>query len=396
MKEWKEYKLNELGKVNRGKSKHRPRNEPALFGGKYPFIQTGDIKAANFYINEYSQTYSEMGLSQSKLWKKGTLCVTIAANIAETAILDMDACFPDSIIGFVADEKKSDVKFIKYHFDLLKLHLQSISQGTTQDNLSQEKLLSFVFKAPSLLMQQKIAGILSTYDDLIETNTQRIQLLEETAQQLYKEWFVRMRFPDYKKVKFVKGVPNWEEIKFGDIVSFSKGLNPKELFEISREGFKLYVNIEAIEGGKQTFCNDKKTVDVKDNEVVMIMDGSRSGVVLKSKAGVLGSTLSVIRCKKGFEDFDSYLFYFLKQNFDWIESNNVGSAIPHANRKFIQQITLLKPPIELIKKFENIAKPMEILIENLQQQNTQLRQIRDRLLPRLVSGQLVVKSEEVV
>src|SRR5690349_9863560 len=141
MKGWKEHKLNELGKVNRGKSKHRPRNEPSLYGGEYPFIQTGDIKAANFYITDYSQTYNEKGLKQSKLWKKGTLCITIAANIAETAILGIDACFPDSIIGFVADENKSDVRFIKYHFDLLKLHLQSISQGTTQDNLSQEKLL---------------------------------------------------------------------------------------------------------------------------------------------------------------------------------------------------------------------------------------------------------------
>lgn len=112
------------------------------------FIQTGNIKNAEFYISNYSQTYSEKGLAQSKLWKKGTLCITIAANIAETAILNIDACFPDSIIGFVADDKKSDVKFIKYHFDLLKIHLQSISQGTTQDNLSQEKLLKFDFTVP--------------------------------------------------------------------------------------------------------------------------------------------------------------------------------------------------------------------------------------------------------
>ncbi|MEH7275928.1 restriction endonuclease subunit S, partial [Neobacillus vireti] len=100
------YKLNELGTVSRGKSRHRPRDDKSLYGGKYPFIQTGDVKKANFYIRDFKQTYNEKGLAQSKLWNKGTLCITIAANIAETAILDIDACFPDSIVGFIPDENK--------------------------------------------------------------------------------------------------------------------------------------------------------------------------------------------------------------------------------------------------------------------------------------------------
>ena len=356
MRSWKEYKLNELGKVGRGKSKHRPRNDVSLYGGKYPFIQTGDIKAANFYLTEYSQTYNEKGLAQSKLWEPGTLCITIAANIAETAILSIDACFPDSIIGFVPDDRISDVRFIKYHFDLLKLHLQSISQGTTQDNLSQDKLLKFIFTVPENLTHQKcIASILSSYDELIELNSQRIKLLEEIARELYKEWFVRMRFPGHETVKFVKGIPAWDILRFGQIASFIKGKNPIELFSEKKDGYKVYINIEATEGGTYQYCNDKKTIEVKEGEVLMIMDGSRSGVVLKSKTGILGSTLSVIRTKKGFEDFNSYIFYFLKQNYDWIESNNVGSAIPHANRRFIESILLLRPPVEIIKKFESIA-----------------------------------------
>src|ERR1700683_444822 len=222
---WKEYKLNELGKVGRGKSKHRPRNDVSLYGGKYPFIQTSDIKAANFYIKEHNQTYNDKGLAQSKLWKKGTLCITIAANIAETAILGNDACFPDSIIGFVADEKKCDVKFIKYHMDLLKLHIQSISQGTTQDNLSQDKLLKFAFSIPRDLNHQKtMASVLSAYDELIEINNQRIKLLEETARELYKEWFVRMRFPGYKQARFVKGIPEgWTIGTIGDLYSVKSG-----------------------------------------------------------------------------------------------------------------------------------------------------------------------------
>ena len=117
---WTKYKLSELGFLGRGKSKHRPRNDISLFGGSYPFIQTGEIKAANLYISNYEQTYNEKGLAQSKLWNEGTLCMTIAANIAETAILKIKACFPDSIVGFVADNKLCNVYFIKYYIDFIK------------------------------------------------------------------------------------------------------------------------------------------------------------------------------------------------------------------------------------------------------------------------------------
>ena len=93
MNKWKTktYRLNEIGNVSRGRSRHRPRDDESLYGGKYPFIQTGDIKSANFRLTEFSQTYNEKGLAQSKLWNAGTLCITIAANIAETAILGIDA-----------------------------------------------------------------------------------------------------------------------------------------------------------------------------------------------------------------------------------------------------------------------------------------------------------------
>ena len=111
MTTWTISSLSKLGTINRGKSKHRPRNDPSLFGGNYPFIQTADVKHAEFYINVYSETYNEVGLAQSKLWPKNTLCMTIAANIAETALLSFPACFPDSVVGFIEDPEKSDVRF---------------------------------------------------------------------------------------------------------------------------------------------------------------------------------------------------------------------------------------------------------------------------------------------
>lgn len=148
MSEWKKVTLDQMGIISRGRSRHRPRNDARLFGGKYPFIQTGDIGAAGLYVTKYSQTYNEEGLSQSKLWDKDTLCITIAANIADTALLAFPACFPDSVMGFVPFENIANVKFVKYCFDILQKKCQQISQGTAQDNLSWEKLSTILFPCP--------------------------------------------------------------------------------------------------------------------------------------------------------------------------------------------------------------------------------------------------------
>ena len=124
-------KLSDLGELARGKSKHRPRNDKKLFGGKYPFIQTGEVRAANRIIKKYEQTYSEFGLEQSKLWQKGTLCITIAANIAETAFLGFDACFPDSIVGFSAS-KAVLPEYIELFIKSARTKIESYAPATAQ------------------------------------------------------------------------------------------------------------------------------------------------------------------------------------------------------------------------------------------------------------------------
>lgn len=423
MKDWKEYKLNDLGKVNRGKSKHRPRNDVSLYGGKYPFIQTGDVKAANFYITEYSQIYSDKGLSQSKLWKKGTLCITIAANIAETAILGIDACFPDSIIGFVPDIKKSDVRFIKYHFDLLKLHLQSISQGTTQDNLSQEKLLRFTFTVPKELKQQQlIASILSTYDELIEVNNQCIKLLEETARELYKEWFVRMRFPRHKQAKFVKGVPvGWIVKPIGDVIDYNIGGgwgNDDKNNVFSTPGYVIRgTDIPGVRIGKANQevyrfhkVSNMKTRELIEGDIVFETAGGSEGQLLGRTCYITQELLDSYGDKVMAASFckqirttsipSLYLYYFLNYLYDtgMVETFQVQST-GISNYQFVpflkfQQIIL--PDEDLMQSFHDKTLLMQKQIAFLGQQNNHLRQIRDRLLPRLISGKLEVKTEKVL
>ena len=161
---WDKHTLADMAQTfGRGKSKHRPRNDPTLYGGKYPFIQTGDIRNSDHFITDYTQTYNEAGLAQSKLWQKGTLCITIAANIAETGILGFDSCFPDSVIGFVADPAKSDAHFVEYLLSSFKARLQAKGKGSAQDNLNLASFENEQFPFPSVTEQKNIA---SAFDEL--------------------------------------------------------------------------------------------------------------------------------------------------------------------------------------------------------------------------------------
>jgi type I restriction enzyme, S subunit len=150
--------LPELGELARGKSKHRPRDEKKLYGGPYPFIQTGDIARANGLVTSYSQTYSEIGLAQSRLWPKGTLCITIAANIADTALLDFDACFPDSVVGFIANDKAVDVRFVEFFIRTIKDNLEQFAPATAQKNINLNILQNVAVPLPPLTEQKRIVA----------------------------------------------------------------------------------------------------------------------------------------------------------------------------------------------------------------------------------------------
>ena len=154
-------KLSDLGELARGKSKHRPRNDKKLFGGKYPFIQTGEVRAANRIIKKYEQTYSEFGLEQSKLWQKGTLCITIAANIAETAFLGFDACFPDSIVGFSAS-KAVLPEYIELFIKSTRTKIESYAPATAQKNINLNTLENLIVPYCSLAEQTQIVAILES------------------------------------------------------------------------------------------------------------------------------------------------------------------------------------------------------------------------------------------
>ncbi|EGR1298485.1 restriction endonuclease subunit S [Vibrio alginolyticus] len=377
---WSDKSLDELGTVSRGRSRHRPRDAAHLYGGSYPFVQTGDVKRAGLYLTEYSQTYSDEGLAQSKLWPSGTLCITIAANIADTSILAIDACFPDSVIGFIPDPKKSDARFIKYLFDtVLKLQYRQVSQGAAQDNLSQGKLLALKFSVPDDVNEQiRIADFIATYDDLIENNRRRIQLLEESASLLYQEWFVRLRFPGHEQVKVGDGVPaGWTK-------------EPLENLLILQRGFDLPVS-KRIEGkvpiyastGINGFHNSAK---VKAPGVVTGRSGSLGTVMyVSTDFWPLNTTLWVKEFKKASPLFATFLLRAMK-----LEGYNGGAAVPTLNRNDVHKVDVLCPPVNLMNEFESQVESIFKQVDKLKEYNEKLAQARDLLLPKLMCGELTV------
>lgn len=378
---WEYKTLDQLGEVSRGRSKHRPRNDPSLFGGKYPFIQTADVKAANFYITEYDTTYNEKGLAQSRLWNPGTLCITIAANIADTGILAMDACFPDSVMGFLPYERIADVRFVKYCFDILQQNCKKISQGAAQDNLSWEKLSTILFPAPPIEVQTKIADILSTYDNLIENNQKQIKLLEEAAQRLYKEWFVDLRFPGYEDTPIVDGVPEgWERLPVGELIEKIPRTTQIMASEYGKEG-----PIPIIDQSREFIAgytdNHASLVNV-GKPVIVFGDHTRilKYIQCPFAKGADGTQLIVSNTDR----MPQSLFYC---SLVGVDLSNYHYA---RHFKYLKAEELLVPTQVIAEAFDHFVSPMFSKIQRLRDINKAATNARDRLLPKLISGEIEV------
>ena len=187
-KGWKTNSLKNLGELNRGVSKHRPRNDPELLNGSYPLVQTGDVSNADTYIKEYSSTYSEVGLKQSRMWSKGTLCITIAANIAKTGILTFDACFPDSVVGFIPGEKTNQI-YIHHWFSFFQKILEEQAPQSAQKNINLQILGNLSVLLPPLTLQNKFAAFVEQIDKSKLVLRQLLEKQKTLKAALMQEYF---------------------------------------------------------------------------------------------------------------------------------------------------------------------------------------------------------------
>ena len=404
-KDWNENKLSDLGVFSRGKSKHRPRNDERLFaGGKYPFIQTGDIKDANLYIKNHTQEYGEFGLKQSKLWNKGTLCITIAANIAETAILSYPACFPDSVVGFNAYESKSSEIFMYYVFEYIKASIQNAASGSIQDNINIDYLTTLNFKIPEKNYQDMIVALLGTIDKKIISNNDINDNLEQQAKLLYDYWFTQFDFPDEngKPYRTSGGKMVWNEQLKRDI---PKGWEVKSLAEILQKNTDVFdyqstqpaVDLSIMPSNSiailQLNSSDSFTTNLFAMKKGDILFGSIRPYLHKAGFapcdGVVAGTVHSFRVKNN-QDNNFALMTVSRDNFfNYAVNVSSGTKMPVVSSDSILDY---KVPYnnKIARRYNEI--PLIAIISSHIQENQKLISLRDWLLPMLMNGQATISN----
>jgi type I restriction enzyme S subunit len=360
-----------------------------LYGGKYPFIQTGQIRESRKYINQYEQTYSEKGLKQSKLWAKGTLCITIAANIAELGILSFDACFPDSVLGFIPDKEKVELDFIYYTLTHFQRELKHIGEGSVQDNINLGTFQDLLFPIPPLPEQKAIAEILSSLDDKIDLLHRQNKTLEQMAETLFRQWFVEEakedwetgNILDYSEHSKISVHPKKNlQIKYYhySIPSFDKGKSPVKEFGGNIQSNKYKVTKNCILFSKPNPHKDKR-VWLLQNEV--------------DENSICSTEFQIVKPIKNIFLFFIYGWLSYHKNFKNIASGVGGTSGSH-QRIDPSTIFEYKCPIVEESYIEEYFGQVESIFKNQVNNQTQihtLEKLRDTLLPKLMSGEVWVK-----
>lgn len=394
---FKEKYFNDFVKLNRGFD--LPNDK--IIDGEYPVVASTEIKA---FHNLYKVKAPGVVTGRS-----GSL------GIVQYVPTDY---WPLNTALYVKDFKGNDPKFV-YYF-LQTMHLENFNSGAGVPSLNQNHLHKQKIIVPDdVHHQQRIASILSAYDDLIEVNNQRIKLLEETARELYKEWFVRMRFPEYKKAKFKKGIPtDWRIEPIGKVIDYHIGGgwgNDNKDNQFSVAGYVIRgTDIPKVRAGQANQdvyrfhkASNMKSRELIEGDIVFETAGGSEGQPLGRTCYITQEMLDAYGDKVMAASFckqirttsipSLYLYYFLNYLYDtgMIEAYQVQSTgiSNYQFEPFLKFQQIILPKDKLMQSFHDKAILMQKQIAILGQQNTHLRQIRDRLLPRLISGKLQVKEK---
>jgi type I restriction enzyme S subunit len=429
--------LGELGVLDRGRSRHRPRYAPHLYGGKYPFIQTGDIKASGGKITRYTQTYSEAGLEQSRLWEAGTLCITIAANIAETAILTFPACFPDSVVGFIGNPDLVDTRYVEYTFRHLRSRIQGDASGSVQDNINLEYLRNHHIPVYSLEDQIAIAHILGTLDDKIELIRKTNETLEAMAKALFKSWFVDFDpvrakaegrptglpaeisdlFPDSFEDSELGEIPNgWEMETLGEILDVDKGVSYKGDFLSDTEGLPM-VNLGCFAGGGSFRAEKMKFYagEYRERHLASAGDLLVANTDMTQNRIILGAPIVVpswrgrdkflfshhtfaIRFRRSKSAFTRFIYFtLLKPSFRQVAAGHAtGTTVLALPKDGITDYQTVIPTAGLLNVFAAKVEALYQKCQALTEQCELLAKTRDTLLPKLISGEIRIPDAEKI
>lgn len=378
-------RLKDIGQIITGNTP--PTSKPEYYGDYMPFIKATDIPIGVKCTLVTEQSYSKLAAEKYKksLVPKGSTCVVTIGSIGKKMTYAHTDLFVNQAINAIVPKDSYDNEYIFYNVRCSVLpQLKKLDSGTTsgRENISKTSFSSIripVIKDKNV--QRRIGVILSTYDSLIENNTKRIRILEKMAENLYKEWFVRFRFPGHENVKMVNGLPNgWKKGALSDVCEFKRGKNitssemkdgtiPVISAGITPSGFHSHANVYGI-------------------SVTMSSSGANAGYIAVHYSDIWAADCSYI--EEASTPYIYYVYELLNNIRSIINNFQRGAAQPHVYPKDINRIKMIIPSEDIRKKANEKIGVIHRHIDNLQRQNSLLARQRDLLLPRLMSGKLEV------
>lgn len=383
------------------------RQNPAYYeNGNIPWLKTGDIKKGFIYsVDEY---ITELGLenSSAKLLPINSILVAMYGDgntAGNVAVNKIPLATNQACCNLIINPEKACYLYVYYYLKGSYVNLVNLKSGGSQQNLNAKTIKEFSIWIPELQIQQKIAAILSAYDDLIENNKQRIKLLENMAEELYKEWFVRFRFPNWQNTEFEKGVPKgWVEQLVSESFDVCGGGTPsKEVAEYWENGEINWFTPSDLTSRSTLFIEES---ELKCNDIGLNKSSAKIfpaySVMMTSRAtiGVLSintteacTNQGFITCRPNKEFPLCYLYHWLKMSKPYFEILASGATFAELSRGSFKKIKIYKPNVDIVEKFDAICKPIFDEVLTLQKQLDNLNTQKNSLLPRLISGKLSVQ-----
>ena len=365
-----------------------------------PLIRTPNIGQGRLDLEDVQRvsekTYSEWTRRAEP--KSGDLIMAREAPVGNVALIPdgLTVCLGQRTVLIRITDSEVEPGYLTYLLNspAMQAYLQLLSNGATVGHLNVTDIRKLALpELPERDVQRRVAAVLSAYDDLIENNTRRIALLEHMAEHLYREWFVRMRFPGHKQATFVKGVPEeWRVVKLGDIASFTMGQSPKsEYYNEEGDGLPFHQGVGTYGirfPQTERYCSvvGRKA---RKGDILFSVRAPVGRLNMADREMIIGRGLAAVRHKKG---YTSYLLYMLKVAFAREDIIGNGAIFNSVGKKELSNFGVYEPPEGIVRRFDEVASNIDQEIATLTQSVETLTKTRNLLLPRLISGKLSVEA----
>ena len=377
-------------------------------GGTIPWIKTGETKNTFIFDTEEKITEAALENSSAKLIPKNTIVVAMygdGGTAGQAAIAKLQACTNQACCNLIIDPDKASYIYVYYYLTASYNNLVALKLGGSQQNLNAATIKRFPIRLPDIETQQKIAAILTAYDDLIENNRQRIALLEKITEEIYREWFVRLRFPGHEHTRVHKGVPEgWERPSIQAVASLVKrGISPK----YDDDSALFVLNQKCIRNGSISFEPARSHLtNVPNEKEIQLFDT----LINSTGVGTLGRTAivdfqrehvtvdsHVTICRANPQCIEPLYFAFTIKLMTVVFENLAAGATGQTelSATLVKGLEIFQPPLGLQQQFAQSVKPTVMLKRSLAEENDKLTSSRDLLLNRLISGKLRVDDLDI-